>query len=157
MPRSSTCPNMAENLRYQRKLRHLSVWTAREKRTESHVFVCDKRGIAASHRQTQPGVPSPSAPEAPGGGPFKSAIAERHVRISIRMLALREFPYFHADLPSFCFALFFCAAPSLFSPAWADNKSGWPFFSPNIVFWRKNKLAQKTGFCAGFCAARAAF
>ena len=32
------------------------------------------------------GVPSPSAPEgAPGGGPFRSAIAERHVRISIRV------------------------------------------------------------------------
>ena len=34
-------------------------------------------------------MPSPSAPEgAPGGDPFRSAIAERHVRISIRVLGV---------------------------------------------------------------------
>ena len=45
--------------------------------------------MIARHHQTQPGVSSPSAPEsAPGGGPFRSAIAERHVRISIRVLGV---------------------------------------------------------------------
>ena len=60
--------------------------------------------MAASHRQTQPGVPSPSAPEgAPGGDGARSAIAEHHVRISIRVLGvLLDDDEFNTNPPTPC-------------------------------------------------------
>ena len=62
---------------------------ARKKRTKRHVF-CDS--ARSPHRTAKPSrVPSPSAPEgATGGDPFRSAIAERHVRLSIRVPGVSE-------------------------------------------------------------------
>ena len=66
----------------------LTFWLQVKKRPKRHVFSV-QREMAASHRQPQPGVPSPSAPEgAPGGDGFRMAIAERNVRISIRVLGV---------------------------------------------------------------------
>ena len=76
------------------------------KNAQKGMLFCDSARslqIAASHRQTQSGVPSPSAPEgamegAPGGDLAKPVIAERHVRLSIRVLEVSDHPC--AGLPS---------------------------------------------------------
>ena len=70
--------------------------------------------------------------------------------------AWREFPWFHADLPGFGFTFFVCDA-EFFSPAWAKKSAGAFFLPPHRFLARKTFFSEKPGFCAGLCAARAAF
>ena len=63
------------------------------KNVQKGMFFCDSARSPHRTAKTQPGVLSPSALEgAPGGDPHRSAIAERHVRISIRVLGVSARP-----------------------------------------------------------------